>query len=310
MITRISDNARFDTIAGNISNLQDSMSRASDQLATLKKINRPSDDPEGTTIALNLRSAGASIEQHKENIIGGETWLKVTGLNLNSINDLLMLAQGLAQNAEVASASDRTAAADSLQNFSDQILSFANAKLNGRYMFSGSKTDAKPFPDSAGAYEGDSQALLINIGQNSSTAAYNVTGDAVFPASVGGGVALFETFDALVAALRAPYSTDAEIADADAETATALASFKDASQEVQVQVQDNITKTSAMLSNLEFADNHLTYLKDRVENMISKSEDADVSKLAMEFQMQALALNASYTVAGKMNEGSLLNFLS
>ena len=284
------------------------MRGASDQLATLKKINRPSDDPEGTTIVLNLRSAGASIEQYKENIIGGETWLKVTGLNLNGINDLLMLAQGVAQNVG-ASASDRTAAADSIQNISDQILSFANAQLDGRYIFSGSKTDTKPFADSTSAYEGDSQVLLINIGQNSSTADYNITGNAVFQASAGGGVALFETLDRLVAALRAPYSTDAEIAAADTEIAAALASFKDASQNVQDQVQDNITKTSAMLSNLEFADNHLTYLKDRVENMISKSEDADIAKLAMEFQMQALALNASYTAAAKVTEGSILNFL-
>jgi flagellin-like hook-associated protein FlgL len=43
--------------------------------------------------------------------------------------------------------------------------------------------------------------------------------------------------------------------------------------------------------------------------MISKSEDADIATLAMEFQMQALVLNASYTVASKMNEGSILNFL-
>jgi len=307
MITRIADNMRFDTIAGNISNLQDSMSRASDQLATLKKINRPSDDPEGATLALNLRSAGASIEQYKGNIIGAETWLEVTGLNLSSIDNLLMLAEGVAQNAQGASDSGRSTAADSLQDFSNQILSFANAKLNGRYMFSGSKTDTKPFPDSTSAYEGDSQSLLINIGQNSSTAAYNITGDAVFPVASGvgshGGVALFEKLDDLIAVLQNSDSTDTEVSGA-------IAKFKTASQDVQTQVQDNITKTTAMLSNLEFTNNHLTYLQDRVENMISKTEDANVSILAMEFQMQALALNASYTVAGKMNEGSLLNFLS
>jgi len=303
MITRIADNTRFDTIAGNISNLQDVMSRASDQLSSLKKINRPSDDPEGATMVLNLRSAGASIEQYKENIIGGETWLKVTGLNLSSINNLLLLAEGVAQNAQGASASGRTTVANSLQDSSNQILSFANAKLSGRYMFSGSKTDTKPFPDSTSAYEGDSQSLLVNIGQDSSTAAYNITGDAVFPASTGGGVTVFEKLDDLIAVLRDPVSTGADVYDA-------IVEFKAASQDVQTLLQDNITKTTAMVSNLEFTNNHLTYLKDRVEKMLSKSEDADVSKLAMEFQMQALVLNATYTVAGKMNEGSLLKFLS
>ena len=304
MLTRISEKARFDTIADNVFNLQDTMSRVSDQLTTLKKINRPSDDPAGATMALNLRSAGASIQQYKENIISGETWLKVTGLNLNSIKDLLTLAEGVAQDAQGGSASDRVAAADSLQSVSGQILSFANSKLNGRYMFSGSNTDTAPFPDSTSAYAGDSESLLINIGQNSSTAAYNIPGNAVFPAS-GGKVTVFEKLDALVAALRKtnPSSTDSQVS-------TAIAAFKTASQDVQTLLQDNITKTTAMVSNLEFTDNHLTFLKARVEKMISTNEDADVSKLAMEFQMQALSLNASYTVAGKMNESSLLNFLS
>ncbi|MFZ4437720.1 MAG: hypothetical protein ACOYOS_04785 [Syntrophales bacterium] len=300
MITRISEKARFDTIAENVFNLQDTMSRVSDQLTTLKKINRPSDDPAGATMALNLRSAGASIQQYKENIIGGETWLKVTGLNLNSIKDLLTLAEGVAQDAQGGSTSDRSAAANSLESVSGQILSFANSKLNGKYMFSGSNTDTAPFPDSTSAYAGDSESLLINIGQNSSTAAYNIPGNAVFPAS-GGKVTVFEKLDALVAVLRAD-STDSQVS-------TAIAAFKTASQDVKTRTQDNITKTAAMLSNLEFTDNHLTFLKARVEKMISTNEDADVSKLAMEFQMQALSLNASYTVAGKMNESSLLNFL-
>jgi flagellar hook-associated protein 3 FlgL len=234
MITRISDNARFNTIAGNISNLQDSTRGAADQLTTQKRINQPSDDPEGTTIVLNLRAAGASIDRYKENIISGETWLKITELNLNSINDLVAQAQAVAQNAEGTSA-DRAAAADSIQNIMDQMLSLANAQLDGRYIFSGSKTDTKPFaatvndtppPAHLYDYNGDNQSLNINIGQNSSMG-YNITGDAVFPASAGGGVALFETLDALKTALLADDSTA---------IAAAVADVENAGQQVQQQV--------------------------------------------------------------------------
>jgi flagellar hook-associated protein 3 FlgL len=300
MITRISDSVRYNTIAGNISNLQGSTQCVLDQMCTQKKINQPSDDPEGTTLVLNLRAAGAAIDQYKENITSGETWIKTTGINLNCINDLVTQAEGVAQNAAAGSAADKTAAAGSIQTISDQILSFANAKLDGRYMFSGAKTDTQPFavnntPPPAYLYNGDNQSLTINIGQNSSIG-YNRTGDAVFPASADGGVALFETLDTLKTALQANDSPG---------IATALADLKNGGQ----QVQDNITKTSAMLSNLDFADNHLTYLKDAVGGMISNREDADGSKLAMEIQMQILALNASYTVASKMNEGSILDFL-
>jgi flagellar hook-associated protein 3 FlgL len=325
MITRIADSTRFDTITGNIANLQDGTSRASEQLSTQKKINQPSDDPEGATTTLNLRAAGAAIDQYKENIISGETWLKVTELNLSSIHDLLTQAQGVAQTIG-GSIADRTAAAATIQNFSDQMLVLVNGTLDGRYIFSGSKTGAMPFPDSAGAYQGDSRSLLINIGQNS-TAVYNLSGDAVFSftaddESTGN---IFQTLDRVVTALRAPYSTDAEIvaadpvtaaalviqnAAADTEITAALASFQDAGSQVHQQMQDSITKTSAMLNNLGFTDNHLTYLKNRVVSMLSKTEDADTTQLAMELQMHALALNASYTVAAKITEGSILNFLT
>lgn len=309
MIARIADSTRFDTITGNIANLLEGTSRASEQLSTQKKINQPSDNPEGATTTLNLRAAGAAIDQYKENIISGETWLKVTELNLGSIHDLLLQAQGVAQTMG-ASVADRTAAAATIQNFSDQMLVLANGTLDGRYIFSGSKTGAIPFPDSAGAYQGDSQSLHINIGQNS-TAGYNLSGDAVFSFtavddSTGN---IFQALDGLITALKLPYGTAAEISAADDLREAALDEFETAGSQVHQQMQDSITKTSAMLNNLEFADNHLTYLKNRLVSMLSNVEDADTTQLAMEIQMHALALNASYTVAARITEGNILNFL-
>ncbi len=298
MIARIADNTRFSTMAGNIANLQDSMSGVSEQLSTQKKINQPSDDPEGAKLVLNLRAAGAAIDQYQGNIISGQTWLKTTALTLNGIADLLTLAQGVAQNAAGGSVADRTAAAASLQTITDQILAYANGELDGRYLFAGVKTDTKPFPDTTSAYQGDSNALQINIGQSTS-AGYNITGAAVFPASAGGGVALFETLDALKAALLANDSPAMTTALTDLQNAGRL-------------VQDNITTASAMVSNLEFADGHLTYLKNNVGSMISSREDADVTQLAMKLQMQALALNATYSTVAKIgqNTNMLLEFLT
>jgi flagellin-like hook-associated protein FlgL len=46
-----------------------------------------------------------------------------------------------------------------------------------------------------------------------------------------------------------------------------------------------------------------------VESRLADTENADVSQLAVEFQMRLLAINASYSVATKIKESSLLNFL-
>jgi flagellar hook-associated protein 3 FlgL len=303
MISRISDNMRFDTIVGNLGNLQNSVVGVLQQLTTEKRINQPSDDPEGTTTVLGLRAAGASIEQYKENIVNGKTWLKTTEINLEAFSELLSQVLAVAQNLDSASA-DRTTAADSIQNFSDQMLSLANAQLNGRYMFAGSITDTKPFTNSTSGYQGDDQSLRINVGQYSSLG-YNITGDSVFTFTNAAGITddIFQTLDNLKTVLQDPSSTNADVS-------TAVTSLTDATEHVQGQVEDNITKVAAILSNLEFADNHLTDLKNRVANMLSNTEDADVNKLAVEYQMQLLALNASYSVATKIEESSLLNFLS
>ena len=59
----------------------------------------------------------------------------------------------------------------------------------------------------------------------------------------------------------------------------------------------------------EFANNHLTDLSKRVGDIIYSTESADIAQLAADFKMNELALNASYSVAAKVTEGSILNFL-
>lgn len=303
MISRISDNTKFDTITGNLSPLQKKAESVLQQLTTQKKINQPSDDPEGMKTVLGLRSAGASAEQYRDNIVHVNSWLKITASNFQGVRDFLLQVQGAVQNLESASFAERVAAAGSLEDLSNQILSLANDQVAGRYIFSGSMTDTKPFPDATSGYMGDDLSLQINVGQNSALG-YNITGDAVFTFTNGMGVVddIFKNFENLITVLRNPASTDQDVSDA-------MASLRGATEQVQDRVEGNLMKVDAILANLEYADNHLADLHNRVTTMLSEREDADISQLAVEFQMRLLAINASYSVATKIEESSLLNFL-
>lgn len=303
MISRISDNTRFDTIVGNLSPLQDRADSVVKQLSTQKKVNQPSDDPEGTKIILGLRAAGASIAQYKDNIVQASTWLKITANNLYGVTDFLSQIQGIVKNLDSTSTQGMITAADSIQAIGDQMLSLANAQLSGRHIFSGSMTDTEPFADGTSGYQGDALAMLINVGQNASIG-YNITGDAVFTFTNKAGVVddIFKNLENMKTILQDSGSTEADIS-------TALASLNDATGHVQEQVEDNVIKVETMLANLDFADSHLTDLKNRVGSMLSDREDADTAQLAVEFQMRLLALNASYSVATKIEESSLLRFL-
>lgn len=304
MISRISDNTRFDTIVGNVSMLQGSTGKVLDQLTTQKKINKPSDDPQGTTALLGLRSAGSSIEQYRTNVIHGQTWLNMTATGLDGVSTMLSQIEVVLQNLEGASSAELSAAADSLQNMGDQIYAFANAQLNGQYLFSGSLTGTKPFVSGVAGYQGNDQSLNVNVGQNYAMG-YNITGDAVFTFDDGaGGVDdIFGNLESLQTILQDPASTAADIA-------AAAADLKNAVEQVKTKVAEGSSKVETILTHLEFTDNHLTDMLNRVQNQLAERENADNAELAVSFQMQLLALNASYTAATRIEENSLLNFLS
>jgi flagellar hook-associated protein 3 FlgL len=303
MISRISDNTRLDSVVGNLSLLQGNLGKVLDQLTTQKKINRPSDDPQGMTAVLGLRSAGASIAQYRTNVSQSRTWLNMTQTTLEGVSTLLAQVEVVLQDLEGASPAERLAAADSLQGLGDQFYTFASAELNGQYLFSGSLTGTEPFASGVTGYQGNTQSLEVNVGQNYSLA-HNITGDEVFTFDDGaGGVDdLFGVLEGLQTVLQNPASSEADIEAAAAE-------LKNAVEQVKTNVADSASTVDTVLTRLEFTENHLADMLHRVETQLSLREDADVAELAASFQMQLLALNASYTAATKIEENSLLKFL-
>ena len=61
MPMRITNNMRYSSIVDNLSRAQNKYSSLMEQMSSQKKINRPSDDPVGTTRVLDYRSVRESI---------------------------------------------------------------------------------------------------------------------------------------------------------------------------------------------------------------------------------------------------------
>jgi len=126
---------------------QDSYSKLAEKISSLKEINKPSDDPIGMNKVLNLRKSKASIEQYTQNMDGCESWLTITESKLSAAGDLLVNARvvAIAQSTATSSAEDRSSEAETVQQLIDQMLALANSKYDGRYLFSGTKTEEAPF---------------------------------------------------------------------------------------------------------------------------------------------------------------------
>jgi len=121
--------------------------KAQERLATMKRINRPSDDPIGMNRVLDYRRRVASVEQYMHNIDTAKIRVEATVGNLEDVHELLRQARDIA--ASQASANDptgRITAVRQIAHIYDQVRDIANTRLGGSYLFAGHDTDTLPFP--------------------------------------------------------------------------------------------------------------------------------------------------------------------
>ncbi|GAB0112109.1 flagellar hook-associated protein FlgL [Pseudoalteromonas distincta] len=156
------------------------------QLATNQRILKPSDDPLGKVMIMNLGSEIESLEQYKTNMNAvnyslGQQEVQLTGI-VNQIYSLQSLittaADGSMGDAEIK------ALGQDMSIAFPAIVDLLNATdSDGKYYFSGSKTDEKPFQlDASGnyVYSGDSLIREVSVSDDSSVI-NNVIGDALDP---------------------------------------------------------------------------------------------------------------------------------
>ena len=406
MVMRISENIKFNTIVDNMFKSQDSYNKLAEKIASLKEINRPSDDPIGMNRVLNLRESRASVEQYTKNIDGCESWLTITESKLSAAGDLLVKAREItvAQSTATASAESRNSEAGTVQQLIDEMLTLANSKYEGRYLFSGAKTGEEPFLSSgrsdgeigtvtqdsentfggdvdvtsvpedysgdvnktyvvkivtggvlgvaeyqvsslggkedswsspphttvpangkitpgddieltftvtgdelaagdffyfhastAGYYNGNGEEMSVNVGEGAPFT-YSISGEAVFTDKGEGSVDVFGTLNDLKGFL--------ETNDPDG-IASCLDSLKDSSD----QISKNISRCGARMNRLEIAKNNLTDMDLDLAGLISEAEEADVSELITRLAMKEIVLKASYSVASRIGNLTIIDFL-
>lgn len=111
-----------------------------------------------------------------------------------------------------------------------------------------------------------------------------------------GTVDLLRTLKALKAAL-------------EAHDENAVAAQIDDLENIQTQVLQAQTKAGAKASYLELSAANLTVLNERITSMKSNIEDADLDKLIVSYQMEQVALEASYNLAAQIGKMTIMDYL-
>lgn len=138
---RITQNTIYQDINQNISTITEQLKNINEQIASSKRINKPSDDPIGITHSLNIKEVLSQISQYGTNINQGQSWLQATESALQSVQGLITQAKTLATQMSTGTynAADRANAAQEIQNIIEQLVQIGNTRVNGRYIFSGDK---------------------------------------------------------------------------------------------------------------------------------------------------------------------------
>lgn len=117
------------------------------QLSTGKSIRRPSDDPVGSSMALQLRTQLSKNDQYFRNMEDGLGWLSTTETSMGTGNGALQRARELAiQGAnDTYGAKERAYLRNEARGVLEEVVSIANTNFKGDYIFSGTQTQVPPF---------------------------------------------------------------------------------------------------------------------------------------------------------------------
>lgn len=301
---RINQNIMSSIFVNNLRRQTQGMLQRQEQIATQKRINRPSDDPGGMRRVLAGRSSLAAITQYMDNISQGKTRLKFTEQTLGFVDELIGQAHRIAQEKSENGATflERSLAAEQVKGIYDMVLQFANSRFGDRYMFSGHQTDTAAFTrdnDFNATYNGDAGNFKIPIAENVEVA-IDADGRNFFQDAVNGGVNIFDQLRDLIAGLENP---DLALGT------TQIQATVDPLEDAKLQVANKRSEVGPKLYRLQATEEHWTNVRNTVQAAIGREEDADVAQAIIELKNLETAYQSTIAAASRIIQPSLVNFL-
>lgn len=275
------------------------------QLATGRKINKPSDDPVGITYSLRYRAELSSNEQYTKNVDSALSWLDYNDTILGQAGDVVQRLRELT--VQASTGSNPQSALDSIneevQQLKEQLVDISNSKLNGKYIFNGEQYNVKPYEFAKGkdgtydvsrAVTTDSGQIQYIVGEGVQMP-INMTGNDVF-GNTGEADNLFAIITNLSSALTSGNITEVanQLDKIDTRTETILSAR---------------SEVGAKTNRVELMQERLSDLNINLTDLQAKTEDADYEELIMKSKIQENIYNASLSVGAKIISTTLVDFI-
>ena len=164
---RVTDNTNYGVVRDSISRSRGRMENLQMETATMKKLNRPSDDPVGSAKVLEVRTDKVNNEQFQVNAKLAQAFLDNTDHALEDLSEIVMRAKEIAINQSSAASStpeSRYGVAEEISQLYQRAVTTANRRIGDRYILGGYKNTTPPV-DAEGNYHGDDGQMMVEIGR-------------------------------------------------------------------------------------------------------------------------------------------------
>lgn len=322
---RVGENTTLNTVRDSLSRSRLRMNELQKQNATLKRVNKPSDDAVGNVKLMSIRNETLDNEQFEKNANLAKAFLNYTDSSLEEITNLLGRAKELAigQASSAANgAESRMMVAEEVRNIINEVTAIANRRLGDRHIFSGYMTHSQPFDESK-TYKGDDGNIMVEV-QKDVFIGMNIPGREIF---------LGAQKPALVPGAQAQEGDPAQPELAMKRPTTTLSgeNMFDSLEALRVGLMTNdVDQIRATLEPLDRISNRVITTRAQVgartagidsaiANMGKKNvfnaelqsgiEDADVIQVVSDMAREESVLRASLQASNKLIQPTLLEFL-
>lgn len=300
MNIRVSDNSTAARFTSRVNAQRNRLEILQEQLASGKRINRPSDDPTGAEAVIKLKTSQTEIQQFQRTTLTAQQKLTAADDTLSGYENLLqrvrtLVTQGL---SDTATQTAKNALATEIDSLRGRILNVANTNYNGEYLFGGTRQNVPPFDQTTAVPAATpTAAQYIQIEPGTSAVAVGVTADSFLSDTTSD---IFTDLTNAVNALRG--TGDAAVDRTTLETTMSRMSiYNDLANVAHTVIGANMNAT-------EIAQENLTTGFQSLSDRISAIEEIDFAETALNLTETQRNLEAILQVAGQQKR-SLLDFL-
>jgi flagellar hook-associated protein 3 FlgL len=280
-------------------NVQTQEQTATEQVATGRRVNMPSDDPAAAAADVENQAAQSETDQYLQNTSSLEGLFQTADSTLSSVVTSLnqAISLGVEGGSSDLSPSDLQALAQQVQGIQTQVISLANVSYEGNYIFAGTATTTKPFTldatqPSGVLYNGNSGTNSTEIAEDR-TIQVNLPGSQIF---LGASGSVLGSLQQLVTALQSGDTTD--IANATTQVSSALGYLS----EQRVFYGNGMNQLDA---NQTFLQQENVNLQTQENSLVG----ANMAQAATNLSQAQTAYSAALAAIAKVVPESLLDYL-